>query len=143
MPSLSYVWPIGLVVLSNVVYQICTKSVPQTMNPFVSLAIAYMVGTCASLVAYVTLSRHTNLVAELHKANWASFALGIVIVGLEVGFIFAYRAGWEVSMASIVQSSFLAVALLIVGHLLYGEALSPTKLLGVAICLVGLYVINR
>ena len=28
----SYVWPIALVVLSNTVYQICAKSVPERMN---------------------------------------------------------------------------------------------------------------
>ena len=30
---LSYGWPIVLVVLSNVVYQICAKSVPKGMDP--------------------------------------------------------------------------------------------------------------
>lgn len=33
----NYVWPIALVVLSNVVYQICAKSVLDGMNPFASL----------------------------------------------------------------------------------------------------------
>ena len=143
MPSFSYVWPIGLVVLSNVVYQMCSKGVPADMNPFVSLAITYAVGVVVSLVAFFFLGRQTNLAQELHKANWAPFVLGIVIVGLEVGFIHAYRAGWEVSMASVVQSSFLAIALLVVGHLVYGEAISPSKLAGMAICLVGLYFLNR
>lgn len=143
MPSFSYAWPIGLVVLSNVVYQICSKAMPQDMSPFVSLGITYVVAAIASLTAFFALGRQAGLANELHKANWAPFVLGIVIVGLEVGFIFAYRAGWEVSVASVVQSSFLAVALLVVGHLLYGEALSPTKLLGIVICLVGLYFINR
>lgn len=143
MLSFSYLWPIGLVVLSNVVYQICSKGVPAGMSPFASLFITYLVGAAASLVAFFALGDHASLGAELRKANWAPFVLGIVILGLEVGFIYAYRAGWEVSLASVVQSSFLAVALLVVGYLLYGEALSPTKLLGVAICLVGLYVLNR
>ncbi|MBR3313406.1 MAG: EamA family transporter [Atopobiaceae bacterium] len=143
MPSFSFVWPIGLVVLSNVAYQICSKSVPGNMSPFVSLFVTYVVGAVASLVAFFALGNHGGFAHELHKANWAPFALGLVIVGLEVGFIYAYRAGWEVSMASVVQSSFLAVALLVVGFVLYGEALSWTKVLGVAICLVGLWFINR
>ena len=29
---LSYIWPIALVVLSNTLYQICAKSVPEGMN---------------------------------------------------------------------------------------------------------------
>ena len=47
---LSYVWPIGLVVLSNVVYQICAKSIPSEINPFASLTITYVVAAIASAV---------------------------------------------------------------------------------------------
>ena len=143
MASFSYVWPIALVVLSNIVYQVCSKSVPTTMSPFASLFVTYLVGALASLIAYFALGSHDGFVQELRKVNWAPLVLGVVIVGLEVGFIYAYRAGWEVSMASVVQSSFLAVALLLVGRALYGEELSVTKIAGVIICLVGLWFINR
>ena len=68
--------------------------------------------------------------------------LGIAIVGLEVGFIYAYKAGWQVSTASIVQSSFLAVLLIFVGWALYHEAFTWNKIFGVFICLVGLAVIR-
>ena len=40
---LSYIWPIALVVFSNVLYQICAKSVPQNLNPFASLTVTYAV----------------------------------------------------------------------------------------------------
>ena len=40
---LAYIWPLGLVVLSNVIYQICAKSVPQGMSPFASLTVTYAV----------------------------------------------------------------------------------------------------
>ncbi len=35
----NYVWPMILVIISNVIYQICAKSVPKEMNPFASLFI--------------------------------------------------------------------------------------------------------
>ena len=69
--------------------------------------------------------------------------LGISVVGLEVGFIYAYKAGWPVSTASIVQSAFLSLALLVVGALLYQEAVTPSKVLGAAICLAGLYFLGK
>ncbi len=100
------VWPIVLVVLSNVVYQICVMQ-------------------------------------EYSKLNWVPFVFGIIHVGLEVGWIYAYKAGWPVSTASIVQSSFLSVALICVGWLLYKEALTWNKLVGLVICLVGLIFINH
>ena len=140
---LSYIWPIGLVVLSNVVYQICAKSIPSEINPFASLTLTYVVAAIASAVLYQVTNKEGHLLQEYTRLNWAPFVLGIVIIGLEVGFIYAYKAGWQVSTASIVQSSFLAVALLIVGFLLYHEALTARKVVGMLICLVGLYFINK
>ena len=138
----AYVWPIALVVLSNVMYQICTKSVPEGMNPLASLTVTYLIGAASSAVLYFILYRGGSLVREYGKLNWAPCALGFVIVGLEVGWIYAYKAGWQVSTGFIVQSAFLAAALLFVGYFLYREALTWNKLAGVAICLVGLAVIN-
>ena len=139
----SYIWPIGLVILSNVISQICAKSAPADIHPLASLTVTYAVGTVASAILYYALSKDGNLLREYSKLNWSPFVLGIVIVGLEVGFIYAYKAGWQVSTASVVQSSFLAVALLFAGFLLYHEALTANKVTGMLICMVGLYFINR
>lgn len=138
----AYIWPLALIILSNTVYQVCAKSTPQQMNPLASLTITYTVGAVISCILYFVLNRDANLIREYTKVNWAPFALGLVIVGLEVGYIYAYKAGWPVSTTATVQSSFLAVALIIVGLLAYGEALTWNKIVGVAICLVGLFFIN-
>ena len=138
----SYIWPIALVVLSNTVYQICAKSVPERMNPFASLTVTYLVGALASAILYFALGTGGNLIKEYGKLNWAPFVLGVVIVGLEAGWIYAYQAGWQVSTGFIVQSAFLAAALLLVGFFLYHEALTWNKLVGVTICLIGLVFIN-
>ena len=138
----SYIWPIALVVLSNVFYHICEKSVPENVSPFASLAITYLIGAAVSVIMFFITEPKQSLVGEFAKVNWSSYVLGFVIVGLEVGFIYAYKAGWQVSTASIVQSSFLAIALIAVGALLYHETMTWNKLVGVGICLVGLIVIN-
>ena len=137
-----YIWPLGLVVLSNVVYQIFAKSVTNKINVFASLTITYFVAGFISAVLFFIFNKGGNLIAELGKANWAAYALGFSIIGLEAGFILAYKAGWQVSTASIVQSSVLAIALLFVGWLLYKESLSWNKIVGVAICTVGLIIVN-
>ncbi|MBQ4410685.1 MAG: EamA family transporter [Clostridia bacterium] len=138
-----YVWPIALVVLSNTFYQICAKEVPEKMDPFASLTVTYLVGAAVSFALFGLLNRGGSIVAEYQKLNWAPFVLGLVLVGLETGFIYAYRAGWTVSTAAIVQSAFLGVALIFVGMLLYKEVITPTKVAGILICLVGLYFINK
>jgi len=138
----NYVWPIALVVLSNVFYQICAKSVPDGMNPLASLTITYLIGAVASMILYYALNKDANIILEYKKINWAPFILGIAIVGLEVGYIYAYKAGWLVSTAQIVQASVLAVILIFVGYLFYHEEITWNKVAGIIVCLAGLGIIN-
>ena len=139
---ISYVWPIALVVFSNTLYQICAKEVPAGMNAFASLTVTYLVGAVASGLLFLVTGNGTNLLQEYGRLNWAPFVLGLVILGLEAGWIYAYKAGWPVSTAFIVQSAILAGFLLAVGYVLYREPLAWNKVAGVVICLIGLYVIN-
>ena len=139
---LSYIWPIALVVLANTVYQICAKSIPDTLDPFASLTVTYLVGMIASFIMYCVMNKRVDIIHEYSKLNWAPFVLGLVIVGLEVGFIFAYKAGWQVSTAQLVQGAVLAVILIFVGYFLYNEALTWNKIAGIVVCLGGLTLIN-
>lgn len=138
----SYIWPIALVVLSNTLYQICAKSVPEGMNPLASLTVTYLIGAVLSCAMYYILNRDANLFREIRMTNWAPIVLGIVIVGLEVGFIYAFRAGWQVSITQIVSSAVVTVILIFVGYLLYHEAITWNKIVGIIICLAGLVLIN-
>ena len=138
----SYVWPIVLIVLSNVFYNICAKSVPEKMNPLASLTITYAVGAIVSLVLYFILNKKTNLLGEYRQVNWAPFVLGVAIVGLEVGYIYAFKAGWPISTAQIVQAAILAIILIAVGYFLYKETITWNKIVGIIVCLVGLGLMN-
>lgn len=140
---MSYIWPIALVVVSNILYQICAKSVPKEIDPMASLTVTYLVGAACSAVMFFVLNKDAHLLREYANLNAAPVLLGISVVGLEAGFIYAYKAGWPVSTASIVQSAFLSAALIFVGALLYHEAVTPSKLIGVVICLIGLYFLNK
>lgn len=140
---LNYLLPLILIIVSNTIYQICSKSIPSDMNAFASFTITYAVASLVSLLLYLIVShKNIHLIAEYQKTNWAPFLLGVVIVGLEVGFIYCYKAGWPVSTLAIVSSAILAIALIGVGYLLYKEAITWNKILGIIICLVGLGFIN-
>ena len=138
----AYIWPVALVVLSNTIYQLCAKSIPEGMNPLASLTVTYLIGAVVSCVLYYILNRDANLLREIRLTNCAPVVLGIVIVGLEVGFIYAFRAGWQVSITQIVTSAMVAVILIFVGHLLYREAITWNKIVGIIVCLAGLVLIN-
>ena len=112
----NYIWPLLIIIFSNTLYQICAKGIPEQMNTYASMTITYAVETVV---------------------------LGIVITGLEVGFIFAYKAGWKVNTLSVTTNAILAIVLIFVGLIGYHEAINWNKVLGVAICLTGLYFINK
>ena len=139
----NYIWPLLIIVFSNTLYQICAKGSPVQMNTYASMTITYAVATLFSAVAFFVTTKGGNILKEFSHTNWATIVLGIVITGLEVGFIFAYKAGWKVSTLATVSNAALAVILIFVGLIGYHESITWSKVLGVAICLVGLYFINK
>lgn len=137
------VWPILIVVASNCFYNICAKSAPEGTNAFGMLTITYLTAAVISAVLFVIQAKPANVVTEISKTNWTAIVLGIAIVGLEFGYIYLYRNGWKVGAGSLVANICLAVALLVIGFLLYKEAVSIKQLVGVAVCALGLFLISK
>ena len=104
--------------------------------------ITYFVAAVISAVIFVFMVGPSNVVLEISKINWTSIILAIAIVGLEVGYVFVYRAGWAVSTASVVANIGLACVLLIVGYFLYRENVSLNQIVGIIVCMFGLVLIN-
>lgn len=115
---------------------------PNSVDPFAALTVTYLVGAFASLLLYLLLHRGGNIIEEFSQINWVPFIFGLVIVGIEVGWIFVYRAGWQISTAPIVQSAIVAIILIIIGFLLFKESMTWNKILGIAVCILGLFFIN-
>ena len=141
--SFSMIWPIALIVLANILYNICSKETPQDIDPLASLTVTYLIGAGFSALLYALLNKKADLFAEYSHLNWTSFVLGLAVVGLEAGSIYMYKAGWKLSSGQLVYSSVLAVCLVIIGVVFYHESISPTKAAGIAVCALGLYLINR
>ena len=140
---MEYYLPILAVVGSSVVYHICAKSTSAKMNTFASLAITYLIGGVITLAIYYMTSPTKKLTQELTHINWATFVLGLAIVGLEAGNIFMYKMGWNLSLGPLVTSISIAVTLFFVGLLLYKEQVAWTQVIGIVLCLSGLYLVNR
>ncbi len=135
--------PIALIVVSNVFYHICSKSTPQNINPFAALTVTYAIGAAVSALLYFLTNPGVSIVSQYKQLNWSSFVLGIAIVGLEAGTIWMYKAGWDISVGQLVHSSILAVCLIAVGYFCYHETITLTKAVGILVCLVGLFLINK
>lgn len=77
------------------------------------------------------------------QTSWLGFVLGASMVGLEIGYIFIYRTGWKISVASLLVNVLLAVALLFIGLLWYKENLSTRQIFGIVLCLLGCWLIVK
>lgn len=139
----SMMWPIAVVVGSNIIYNIVTKTTPENINPFASLVASYCVAAAISLVLFLITGEQKNILTELSKANWTTYVLGAAIIGLEFGYLCIYRAGWKISTASLVANVLLACVLIAVGVLLYKETASVKQIIGMGICCVGLILITK
>ncbi len=138
-----YFWPIALVILSNVAYHIVAKSTPQNANPLVSLTVTYLTALAASVALFFLSGPQKGFIASVRELNWTSVALGIAIIGLEFGYIMAYRLGANVSTGPMISYIVLSLLLIPVGMLLYHEHVSYSQLIGIAFCIAGLFLIYQ
>ena len=136
------IWPILVVIASNTFYNICMKSTPADVNPFAALMVTYIISVIITAIIFVFMAKPEHIGSELSKVNWISVILAFALVGLEVGYVFVYRAGWQVSNATVVANIGLACVLIIVGYLLYKENVSIRQILGIFVCMIGLILIN-
>lgn len=138
-----YYLPVVIIIIANVLYNVCAKSMPIKANPFFCLVITYILATICALVMYATSRNGRTLTQEVQLLNWAPFVLGVSLVALEFGYILLYRLGWNISIGSLVCNIILAILLLGIGLLFYHELLSPRQIFGVLLCMAGLFFINR
>ena len=136
-----YIFSFVLLVLSIITYQISQKFVPTEINPW---HVFFLVYTLAAVICLIfSLSSGKSLLESVKSTNGAVWLLGFTVVGIELGFLLAFRAGWLASTLGLSSSITVAVVMVPVGLLLFKEKLSPVNLLGGLICVVGLVLLSR
>ena len=138
-----FYFSIGLTVISNVLYHIAQKVTPTNVNPMLALAVTYATATIVCLALLPLFPLTESLADSLRQRNWASIALGITVVGLELGFLLAYRAGWNIGLGALVSNVAVTLLLLPIGLLFFKEQLTPTNVLGIAVSAIGLWLVNH
>jgi drug/metabolite transporter (DMT)-like permease len=138
-----YVFSIVLIVSSNILYNLCQKSTPQRANPFSALFITYLTATFITILIFLFNKADKTFLQSFKDLNWTSIALGISIVGLEFGYLMAYRAGWKISVGSLVANIALALMLIPIGIFFFKEGFGYNKIFGAILCIIGLVLINK
>lgn len=133
--------PIMLAVVANVFYHVASKSIPVEQNAFMGLVVNYATALFASALMF-WLTPHEKILVEAARTNWACILMGLSITGVEVGFVMIYRAGGELSTASLIVNILIALAMIAVGGVFYGEQITLRKIFGAALCMAGVALLT-
>ncbi len=137
------VLPVLIVIASAVVYHLAQKSLGgSTASPWPVLMLAYGVAFAITLVlALATGDGAPRLPGRPERA--AALLIAIGAVGIEAGFVFAYRAGWPLASASVVGNVTVTVILATIGILAFGEHVSLARGAGLALAAAGACLVVR
>ena len=134
---------LGLAIVCTVGYHLVLKLTPAGANPLLSLLVTYGLVTLLFGALLIVAPGGFEWRGELRQLNWTALALAVAIVGLDLGFLFLYRSGFEVSLGALVTQSAAALVLLGIGVAVFREKLTTANAAGLVLCLVGLWLVNR
>jgi len=132
-----------LLIVSNILYHICQKSIPAGVNPLVSIMTTFFTAlvTCL-LILPVFVDIHTIKTA-FTKLTWASYLSGISCAGIVLGHVLYYRSGWTLSSGTLFSYTAICVILIPAGLFIFHEKVTLSKIAGIIVSLAGLYLLTR
>ena len=138
--NLTYWTPFAIVIIGNVLYHNIAKITPITVPPFLALSVTYLVSFTICALVYIFTGQSFR--QDIQTLNWASIAWGVALVAIEFGYILLYRVGWKVSTASLMVNITGAILLAIIGVLFYKEILSLKQIVGIGLCMLGIFFLR-
>jgi len=137
-----YYLPLILTIIANLFYHIAQKHTSENINPVFSLFVTYLVATVISAIILIFYKDDNPLRENIKELNWSAFLLGFAIVLLELGFLLSYRAGWNISTASIISTTILTSLLLPIGICFFKESVNRINIIGIGVSVVGIILMN-
>ena len=114
----------------------------RTADLLVSLLFTYLVAATTCLVAIPFFGR-LSLRENIAFLGWPSVLLGISICFLELGFLLAYRAGWNLSTAALACNVAVGLFLISLGLFYFKEHLTIANGVGILLAMTGLWPIGQ
>ncbi len=130
-----------IAITSVVTYQLCMKTIPQDLNPISALVTIFSTALVCTLITarFVPVDVSSWSFAEF---SWTAVFVGVAIVGVELGYLLMYRTGWPLAAAPLVVMGSAAVVLTPIGFLVFRQPWSSRYVIGLALCLYGLYLLS-
>lgn len=127
----------------NLLYHLAQKSMPKAINPLFAITLAYVVGIAVCLLYSFVYPSERSFLDTARESNWAVYAMGLGAAVIEVGFLLAYRVGWNISTAAVACSTAVTLMLIPIGVLAFKEHLSARNVVGLLLCMIGLVLVAK
>ena len=137
-----FYFSIVLAVCSSALYHFSQKQIPTGVNPVISVIVTYIISLILCFLLLYFLPPKQGILQAVKQLNWASYVLALSLVGLEVGFLLVYRAGWNIGLAAVLVNVVASLILIPVALLVFKDKLSWINILGILVCLAGLVMLN-
>lgn len=144
--------PLVMVVIGSLLYHLAQKSVPAGTSPMLVIGLAYLVGLLLCGIGHALFRGRAGAV-EAIPAGWgllgqasvwkAAVGIGVAAFLIEVGYLLTYRVGWDLGLASVISNMAIAILLLPLGLLFFGERITLRTIAGVVCCLIGFLLLTR
>jgi drug/metabolite transporter (DMT)-like permease len=133
--------PLLLVISGVVFYEILEEMAPKRENHYLYLMLTYFVALLI-LLTYLIITKY-DFSSILKDLNYQSFLVGIAAMFADYGLIISYNNGWKISKLNITYSISTFLILLIIGIMFFNENISSTKILGILVCSLSIFLINH
>ena len=131
-----------LLISSVLIYQISQKLIPKDINSWHVLFFVYVLSAGLCLLMGL-LGQKASFLQSLKASNFSVITLALSVVGIELGFLLALRAGWPLSRTGITANVTVALLVIPVGILFFKERLGLVNFIGIALCVLGLILVVR
>ena len=132
-----------LLIVSNVVYHVSQKSIPNEVNPVVSIIFTFSIALIISLLLLPIFIDAHDIPRNIRNINRAYLFSGISIVGIVIGHVLYYRSGWSLSTGTLFSYVSICILLIPIGLLVFRERITFYNIAGIIISLVGLYLLMK
>jgi drug/metabolite transporter (DMT)-like permease len=134
-------FPIALIIAAQVGYQLAQRAMPAGANPFTVIAIAYLLGIIACAVLAPGVGRPIGFVDAGLLKHWPIWGLAASVVGIELGYLLAYRAGWALATTTGIGYTATMVLVAVIGATCFSEGMSARRAAGLVMAIGAVWLL--
>jgi uncharacterized membrane protein len=134
---------LGIAAIGNITYHLGQKTISPTANPMILLMAVYGVAFVLSAAAVPLFKDTSGSSWTVQVLSWPVLILGVGVVLIEIGFLLAYRSGNMLQWSGVAVNGASALLLIPIALVIFREALSIPRLIGILLTLAGLALLTR